>query len=111
MCHEQHRGGELGFVVLPRHQRNGYATEAARALLRWAFEDVGFHRVFGRAEPRNAASCRVMEKLGMRQEAHFIENEWINGEWQSDAVYAILDREWAAAHDDGVTSITRVAPG
>ena len=53
---EEHRGGELGFIVHPRHQGKGYATEAARALLRWAFEEVGFHRVYGRTEPRNEAS-------------------------------------------------------
>jgi RimJ/RimL family protein N-acetyltransferase len=72
---EEHRGGELGFIVHPRHQRKGYATEATRALFRWAFEEVGFHRVYGRTEPRNVASARVMEKLGMRKEAHFVENE------------------------------------
>jgi RimJ/RimL family protein N-acetyltransferase len=93
---EEHRGGELGFIVHPRHQGKGYATEAARALLRWAFEEVGFHRVYGRHEPRNVASGRVMEKLGMRKEAHLVENEWVKGEWQSDVLYAILDREWAS---------------
>ena len=91
----EHRCGELGFIVHPRHQGKGYATEAARALLDWAFEEVGFHRVYGRHEPRNAASGRVLEKLGMRKEAHFVDNEWVKGEWQSDVVYAILDREWA----------------
>ena len=89
------RGGELGFIVHPRHQGRGYATEAARALLEWAFEEVGFHRIYARHEPRNAASGRVLEKLGMRKEAHFVETEWVKGEWQSDVVYAILDREWA----------------
>jgi RimJ/RimL family protein N-acetyltransferase len=97
---EEHRGGELGFIVHPRHQGNGYAAEAARALLRWAFEEVGFHRIYGRYEPRNVASSRVMEKLGMRKEAHFVENEWVKDEWQSDIVYAILDREWASRPPD-----------
>jgi RimJ/RimL family protein N-acetyltransferase len=97
---EEHRGGELGFIVHPRHQRKGYATEATRALLRWAFEEVGFHRVYGRTEPRNVASARVMEKLGMRKEAHFVENEWVKGEWQSDVTYAMLDREWLLVRGD-----------
>jgi RimJ/RimL family protein N-acetyltransferase len=91
---EEHRGGELGFIVHPRHQGKGYATEAARALLAWAFEEVGFHRIYARHEPRNVASGRVLEKLGLRKEAHFVENEWVKGEWQSDVVYAMLDREW-----------------
>jgi RimJ/RimL family protein N-acetyltransferase len=89
----EHRSVELGFSVDPRHQGNGYAAEAARALVGWAFL-AGFHRVYGRLEPRNVASARVLEKLGMRHEALFVENEWIKGEWQSESVYAILEREW-----------------
>ena len=49
----------------------------------------------GRTEARNVASARVLEKLGMRREAHFVENEWVKGEWQSELVYAILAEEWA----------------
>ena len=52
------------------------------------------HRVIGRLEARNEASARVLERLGMRQEAHMIENEYVKGEWQSEVVYALLDREW-----------------
>jgi RimJ/RimL family protein N-acetyltransferase len=89
------RQGEIGFIFDPAHQGHGYATEAARALLDDAFERYGLHRVYGRLEPRNAASARVLEKLGMRREAHLIENEWVKGEWQSEAVYALLAREWA----------------
>ena len=91
---EPHKTAEIGFVFDPAQQGRGYATEAARAFLAWAFEDAGFHRVIGRTEARNAASARVLEKLGMRCEAHLVENEWVKGEWQSELVYAILDREW-----------------
>ena len=92
---EGHEQGELGFVVHPAYQRRGYATEAARPMLDFAFDTVGFHRVVGRTEARNVASARVLEKLGMRREAHFVENEWVKGEWQSELVYAILAEEWA----------------
>jgi RimJ/RimL family protein N-acetyltransferase len=90
----EHRQGELGFVVHPDHQGNGFATEAGAVFLRIAFEEMGLHRVIGRAEGRNTASVRVLEKLGMRREAHLVENEFVKGEWQSELVYAILDREW-----------------
>ncbi|MGE5460772.1 MAG: GNAT family N-acetyltransferase [Solirubrobacterales bacterium] len=90
----EHALAEIGFIVHPSHQGRGYATEMTRPLLRIAFEEVGLHRVIGRAEVRNGASARVMEKLGMRHEAHLVENEWVKGEWQSELVYAILDREW-----------------
>ena len=94
----EHRQGEIGFMFDPAHQGRGYATEAARALVAYAFEHYGVHRVYGRLEPRNEASARVLEKLGMRREAHLIENEWVKGEWQSEAVYALLAREWTAAN-------------
>ena len=91
----EHRQGEIGFSFHPDHQGHGYATEAARALIAYAFENHDLHRVCGRLEPRNVASARVLEKLGMRREGLLIENEWVKGEWQSEAIYALLAREWA----------------
>jgi RimJ/RimL family protein N-acetyltransferase len=93
---EPHRQGEIGFIAHPAHHGHGYATEAARPLLRFAFEALELHRVVGRLEPRNVASARVLEKLGMRREAHLLENEWVKGEWQSELVYAMLAREWTS---------------
>ena len=92
----EHRQGEIGFIIHPDHHGHGYATETARSLLQLAFEEFGMHRVIGRLEPRNAASARVLERLGMRHEAHFVENEFVKGEWQSELVYAILEDEWQA---------------
>ena len=92
-----HRQAEIGYIFDPAHHGRGYATEAARELLRLAFRTFGYHRVFGRIEPRNTASARVLERLGMRHEAHLVENEYVKGEWQSEDVFAILDREWDAA--------------
>jgi len=93
---KRHRCGELGFVFDPAHQGNGYATEAAAALLPFAFGPLGLHRVIGRTEARNTGSARVLEKLGMRLEAHLVENEWVKDEWQSELVYAILEEAWRA---------------
>ena len=93
---ERDKTAEIGFIFDPGHQGKGYATEAARALLDWAFGTAGLHRVIGRTEARNTASSRVLEKLGLRLEGHFVENEWVKNEWQSELVYAILDREWGS---------------
>jgi RimJ/RimL family protein N-acetyltransferase len=93
---ERDRTAEIGFVFDPRRQGKGFATEAARPLLDWAFGTAGLHRVIGRTEARNSASSRVLEKLGMRLEAHLVENEWVKDEWQSELDYAILDREWSS---------------
>jgi RimJ/RimL family protein N-acetyltransferase len=93
---ERDRTAEIGFVFDPRHQGKGFATEAARPMLDWAFGTAGLHRVIGRTEARNRPSSRVLEKLGMRLEAHLVENEWVKDEWQSELDYAVLDREWSS---------------
>jgi RimJ/RimL family protein N-acetyltransferase len=93
---EEHRQGEVGFVIHPDHHGRGYATEGARLMLRLGFEGLGLHRIIGRCDARNISSARVMERLGMRREAHLIENEFIKGEWTDEFIYAMLDREWAA---------------
>jgi RimJ/RimL family protein N-acetyltransferase len=92
----EHRQGEVGFIFNPAHHGHGYATEAARALLRIGFEQLALHRIVGRLHTRNTASARVLERLGMRREAHLVENELVKGEWTDELVYAMLAREWAA---------------
>ncbi len=92
----EHNQAEIGFVLHPDHHGNGYALEAMTEILRLAFGDGGFHRVVGRCDARNAPSAHLMERLGMRREAHFVENEYGKGEWTDELVYAILDREWRA---------------
>ena len=90
----EHRQGEIGYVFHPDHGGRGYATEAARVLLRLGFTDYGLHRIIGRLDARNTASARVLERLGMRREAHFVENEIVKGEWTDEVVYAMLEDEW-----------------
>ncbi|MGZ6643799.1 MAG: GNAT family N-acetyltransferase [Solirubrobacteraceae bacterium] len=97
----EHRQAEIGFVFHPDHHGYGYATEAAGALLALAFDDLRAHRVFGRLEARNTASARVLERLGMRKEAHLVENEHVKGEWQSEVVYALLEGEWLSRRRRG----------
>ncbi len=91
-----HRGAELGYILHRDHHGHGYATEAGRAILALAFGELDLHRVCARLEPRNTASARVLQRLGLRREALLIENEWVKGEWQSEAIYAILASEWRA---------------
>jgi RimJ/RimL family protein N-acetyltransferase len=90
----EHRQGEVGYVLHPDHQGHGYATEASTLLLRLGFEELGLHRIVGRLDGRNAASAAVLERLGMRREAHLRENEFVKGEWVDELVYAILADEW-----------------
>jgi RimJ/RimL family protein N-acetyltransferase len=95
----EHRGGELGYVINPDHVGQGFATEAAAALLELAFDGLGLHRVIGRIDARNDASAAVLRRIGMRQEAVLVENEWFKGEWTDELDFAILDREWRALRE------------
>jgi RimJ/RimL family protein N-acetyltransferase len=92
----EHRGGEIGYVINPDHTGRGYATEAARALLALAFDGLDLHRVVGRIDSRNTPSAAVLRRLGMRQEAVLVENEWFKGEWTTEIDFAILAAEWRA---------------
>jgi RimJ/RimL family protein N-acetyltransferase len=93
-----HRSADIGYTFSPAHWGHGYATEAAAALVDLAFTGLGAHRVCGRIDARNTASGAVLERLGMRREALFVENEWVKGEWTDEAVYAVLADEWSARH-------------
>ncbi|KLN61276.1 hypothetical protein WH96_08495 [Kiloniella spongiae] len=86
--------GEIGFVFNPQHHGKGYGYEASRELLQFGFERIGLHRIIGRCDPRNKASSGLLCKLGMKQEAHLIENVWAKGEWTSELVFAMRHSEW-----------------
>ncbi len=89
---------EIGWAAAAGRQGRGYATEAARALLGFAFGPLRCHRVIATCQPENVASWRVMEKLGMRREAHFrqaLHQE--SGEWWDEYFYALLAEEYFAA--------------
>jgi RimJ/RimL family protein N-acetyltransferase len=90
----EHHCGEVGYVVSPDHAGRGYATEAAAAAVDFGFGAVGMHRIIGRVDTRNTASARVLERIGMRREAHLIQNEWFKGEWTDEWNYAVLADEW-----------------
>ncbi len=95
----EHRCAEIGYVLNPDHSGHGYITEAGRALLTLAFDGLGVHRVVARIDQRNDASARVLRRLGLRQEAVLVENEWFKGEWTTEIDYAILEDDWRASRE------------
>jgi RimJ/RimL family protein N-acetyltransferase len=86
--------GEIGWTIHPDLQGRGLATEGAWEMLRLGFDEVGLHRIEAGCDPRNVGSLRVMEHLGMRREAEFVENELVKGEWVGEIICAILGSEW-----------------
>jgi [ribosomal protein S5]-alanine N-acetyltransferase len=89
---ERDRQAELGWWLAGRDQGRGLATEAVRALMHYG-KGAGVHRFFAAADARNSASIRLMQRVGMRQEAIFQERSLIKGEWCDEVVYALLARE------------------
>ena len=87
--------GEIGYVFNPKFSGQGYATEAIATIISHGFDLVEFHRVIARTDPRNIDSIKVLERLGFRQEAHFVSEEFIKGEWVDTLIFAVLDSEWA----------------
>ena len=86
---------ELGWVFAPEAGGRGLATEAAGALVDLAFSTYPLHRLMAQLDPRNLASARLCERLGMRHEAHTREDYPDRaGGWSDTAVYGLLRSEW-----------------
>lgn len=88
---------EIGWTFHPDHQGQGFATEAATAVLRLAFERLGLHRVFAELDPRNKASIAVCRRLGMREEGRFRQDMWFKGAWADTGVYAMLAGDFSSS--------------
>lgn len=86
--------GEIGWAIHPDVQGRGLATEGAREMLRLGFVELGLHRIVAECDARHAASFRVMQRLGMRQEALFHEDQFLKGEWIGSIICAMLASEW-----------------
>lgn len=93
----EHREAMVWFQLRRDLWGQGLVTEALSAVLDFAFREVKVHRCFGDCDPRNLGSARVMEKVGMKREAHLRENWWLKGEWCDSWIYGVLEDEWRAA--------------
>jgi len=90
----QHQRAELGYWLGVPYWRQGYMTEAARALVDYGFRELGLRRIFARHFGSNPASGRVMQKLGMRCEGVLREHDLKWGHVEDDVYYGLLRSEW-----------------
>lgn len=93
------REWEIGWSIRRAFWGCGYATEAATAMLDFAFGELNAHRVLAICHAGNAASIRVMQKLGMRADGRLRETRWLHGQWHDELVYSVLEREWQSGSD------------
>jgi len=91
---EQNRRCELGYALGRAHWGGGYAGEALEALLGHAFGTLGLNRIEADIDPRNAASARLLERLGFRKEGTMPERWIVQGELTDTAFYGLLKRYW-----------------
>ena len=84
----------VGWLLGCQYRGQGLATEAVRALVTFGFESMGLHRIYARTGSRNTRSWRLMERIGMRREAHLRKSHKVKGEWDDEFIYAILADEW-----------------
>jgi ribosomal-protein-alanine N-acetyltransferase len=94
------QSGNVGYWIDEHHAGHGYMPEAVAIVLRYAFEQLGLHRVEAAIVPRNARSRRVADKLGMRDEGTSERFLQIRGVWEDHVRYAITAEEWAVRKDE-----------
>jgi RimJ/RimL family protein N-acetyltransferase len=97
----EHRRAEVGYALAHAAWGRGYLAEALPALLAFAFDTLGLHRIEADVDPRNAPSLRALERVGFRREGLLRERYHLAGEVQDAVVYGLLRPEWAAAAGTG----------
>ncbi|MGG7620453.1 GNAT family N-acetyltransferase [Bacillus coreaensis] len=85
---------EIGWVFHPDYYNKGFASEAAKTVLQYGFEELKLHRIIATCQPENIGSFRVMEKIGMRREGYFKKCIPTDDGWWDEYYYAILEEEW-----------------
>lgn len=93
------READIGYELHPAHWGNGYATEAARAVMTFGFTHMDLERIGAWCVADNLASARVLEKLGMRLEERVRKHQYFKGRWWDRLSYGITHEEWRAQAD------------
>ncbi len=101
MCVD-HKQALIGWALGIDYRGNGYVTEGARSLMMYGFSELGLHRIYAKTSNINTPSWKVMERVGMRKEAHLCESEFRDGEWIDVLIYAILARDMRSSPRDGL---------
>ena len=91
LLHEGAREYEIGWLVQREYWGQGIATEAARAVLYYAFGSLNAHRVIAFCHAHDTGSEKVMLKLGMQREGLLRQTRLLNGEWYDELIYSVLD--------------------
>ncbi|WP_261129681.1 GNAT family N-acetyltransferase [Bacillus sp. Marseille-Q3570] len=86
--------GEIAYIVNPSYWGKGIATNAAKLLIDYGFEELKLHRIYATCDPRNIGSSKVLEKVGMTKEGRIREDLLIKDGWRDSLLYSVLEHEW-----------------
>jgi RimJ/RimL family protein N-acetyltransferase len=87
------RIGDLGYTLQRDFWGKGLATETARRLVSFGFDDLNLHRIWATCDPENIASARVLEKVGFKKEGHMREDTFCKGKWRDSLLFAVLETD------------------
>jgi ribosomal-protein-alanine N-acetyltransferase len=90
------KAAKLGYAVRADRWGKGYATDAARRMIQFGFDELGLHRISAAIGPDNAASIAVVRKLGMQQEGRIRDHVYTNGVWRDSILFSVLEHERTA---------------
>ena len=93
---DEPRQARVGVTLAADAQGRGYGAEALARLLDYLLVDRGKHRVTADCDARNVGSAKLLDRVGMRREAHHLRSSWWKGEWTDEYVYAVLADDWRA---------------
>ena len=91
---KQNKQVEIGCTLNKNFHYIGYASEAVRRIIDLLFVELKKHRIIVSIDPNNESSIRLVERIGFRKEAHFVESLFVNGKWTDDLIYALIEKDW-----------------
>nr|WP_319570187.1 GNAT family protein [uncultured Draconibacterium sp.] len=90
----ENKQAEIGCTLNKDFQNKGFATESLEKVIDYLFNELNKHRIITSIDPENKNSIRLVERIGFRKEAHFVESLLINGKWVDDLIYALVEKDW-----------------
>jgi RimJ/RimL family protein N-acetyltransferase len=90
----ENKQAEIGCTLNINFQNKGYATESVKRVIDYLFKELKKHRIITSIDPENKNSIRLVERIGFRKEAYFVESLFINEKWVDDLIYAMIEKDW-----------------
>jgi RimJ/RimL family protein N-acetyltransferase len=80
---------EIGYTLGKNHRGRGYASEAVKRVVQFAFETLNKKEIIASVDPNNTPSIKLLESIGFHKKSHSVKSLFFKGEWVDDVVYAL----------------------